>query len=247
MSDVPDGTHLLLEYKYQVETNAPKNGIINDLSIGNKVTLEGTGYETAADKFEKKWKETETSGQVTSGRTLAIYKVARGDYGTVLPGAEFTVYTVDTSVTPYTFTEYVARPDGTAFPKPMITDDSGRLTIRIQDKADAPVNFAYDTLYALKETKAPAGYRLPDTPQVFYFYFSNPEGAARTLPQNLPTGAMDLSQTDQQKFVENEPVPTYELPKTGGGGTRGFTLGGALVTVGGLYLLTRKKRRRRDA
>lgn len=247
MSDVPDGTHLLLEYKYQVETNAPKNGIINDLSIGNKVTLEGTGYETAADKFEKKWKETETSGQVTSGRTLAIYKVARGDYGTVLPGAEFTVYTVDTSVTPYAFTEYVARPDGTAFPKPMITDDSGRLTIRIQDKADAPVNFAYDTLYALKETKAPAGYRLPDPPQVFYFYFSNPEGAARTLPQNLPTGAMDLSQTDQQKFVENEPVPTYELPKTGGGGTRGFTLGGALVTVGGLYLLTRKKRRRRDA
>lgn len=243
MSDVPDGTHLLLEYKYQVETNAPKNGIIRDLSIGNKVTLEGTGYETAADKFEKKWQETQTSGQVTSGRTLAIYKVARGDYGTVLPGAEFTVYTVDTSA----FTEYTTRPDGSAFPNPMITDDSGRLTIRIQDKEDAPLNFDYDTLYALKETKAPAGYRLPDTPQVFYFYFSNPEGAARTLPQNLPTGAMDLSQTDQQKFVENEPVPTYELPKTGGGGTRGFTLGGALVTVGGLYLLTRKKRRRRDA
>lgn len=247
MSDVPDGTHLRLEYKYQVETNAPKNGIIEDLSIGNKVTLEGTGYETNADKFEKKWQETQTSGQVTSGRTLAIYKVARGDYGTVLPGAEFTVYAVDTSVTPYAFTEYTTRPDGSAFPNPMVTDDAGRLTIRIQDKADAPVNFAYDTLYALKETKAPAGYRLPDTPQVFYFYFSNPEGAARTLPQNLPTGAMDLSQTDQQKFVENEPVPTYELPKTGGGGTRGFTLGGALVTVGGLYLLTRKKRRRRDA
>lgn len=247
MSDVPDGTHLLLEYKYQVETNAPKNGIINDLSIGNKVTLEGTDYETAANKFEKKWQETQTSGQVTSGRTLAIYKVARGDYGTVLQGAEFTVYTVDTSTTPYTFTQYAARPDGSTFPNPMVTDDAGRLTIRIQDKADAQLNFAYDTLYALKETKAPAGYRLPDTPQVFYFYFSNPEGAARTLLQNLPTGAMDLSQTDQQKFVENEPVPTYELPKTGGGGTRGFTLGGALVTVGGLYLLTRKKRRRRDA
>ena len=27
----------------------------------------------------------------------------------------------------------------------------------------------------------------------------------------------------------------------------GLILGGALVTVGGLYLLTRKKRRRRDA
>lgn len=247
MSDVPDGTHLRLEYKYQVETNAPKNGIIEDLSIGNKVTLEGTGYETAADKFESKWKETETSGQVTSGRTLLIYKVARGDFGTVLPGAEFTVYAVDTSVTPYVFTKYTTRPDGSAFPNPMVTDGSGLLTIRIQDKAGAPVNFAYDTLYALKETKAPAGYRLPDTPQVFYFYFSNPEGAARAIPGNLPTGAMDLSQTDQQKFVENEPVPTYELPQTGGGGTRGFTLGGALVTVGGLYLLTRKKRRRRDA
>lgn len=247
MSDVPDGTHLRLEYKYQVETNAPKNGIINDLSITNKVALEGTGHETDGDKFESKWKETQTSGQVTSGRTLAIYKVARGDYGTVLPGAEFTVYTVDTSVTPYAFTEYTTRPDGSAFSNPMVTDDAGRLTIRIQDKADAPVNFAYDTLYALKETKAPAGYRLPDDPQVFYFYFSNPDGAARAIPGNLPAGAMDLSQTDQQKFVENEPVPTYELPDTGGGGTRGFTLGGALVTVGGLYLLTRKKRRRRDA
>ncbi len=244
MSDVPDGTHLRLEYKYQVETNAPKNGIIEDLSIGNKVTLEGTGYETAADKFESKWKETETSGQVTSGRTLAIYKVARGDYGTVLPGAEFTVYTVDTS---YNLNEYKTRPDGTTFSNPMVTDESGRLTIRIQDKAGAPLNFDYDTLYALKETKAPPGYRLPDDPQVFYFYFSNPDGAARAIPGNLPAGAMDLSQTDQQKFVENEPVPTYELPQTGGGGTRGFTLGGALVTVGGLYLLTRKKRRRRDA
>ena len=247
MSDVPDGTHLRLEYKYQVETNAPKNGIIEDLSITNKVALEGTGYETAADKFESKWKETETSGQVTSGRTLLIYKVARGDYGKVLPGAEFTVYTVDTSVTPYALTEYTTRPDGTTFSSPMVTDESGRLTIRIQDKAGAPLNFDYDTLYALKETKAPAGYRLPDEPQVFYFYFSNPDSAARTLPQTLPTGAMDLSQTDQQKFVENEPVPTYKLPQTGGGGTRGFTLGGALVTVGGLYLLTRKKRRRRDA
>ena len=244
MSDVPDETHLLLEYKYRVETTAPEDGIINDLSITNKVTLEGTGYETAADKFESKWKETETSGQVTSGRTLLIYKVARGDYGTVLPGAEFTVYTVDTS---YNLNEYKTRPDGTTFSNPMVTDESGRLTIRIQDKAGAPLNFDYDTLYALKETKAPPGYRLPDDPQVFYFYFSNPDGAARAIPGNLPAGAMDLSQTDQQKFVENEPVPTYELPQTGGGGTRGFTLGGALVTVGGLYLLTRKKRRRRDA
>ena len=247
MSDVPDGTHLRLEYKYQVETNAPKNGIIEDLSIGNKVTLEGTGYETDADKFPSKWEETQTSGQVTSGRTLVIYKVARGDYGTVLPGAEFTVYTVDTSGTAYSFTQYTTQPDGSAFPNPMTTDNDGRLTIRIQDKADAQLNFAYNTLYALKETKAPAGYRLPDTHQVFYFYFSDPEDTTHTLPGNLPAGAMDLSQTDQQKFVENEPVPTYELPKTGGGGTRGFTLGGALVTVGGLYLLTRKKRRRRDA
>lgn len=247
MSDVPDGTHLRLEYQYQVEVNAPEEGICDNLYIKNTVALEGTVYEKKADDFTQKWEESQTSGQVTSGRTLAIYKVAKGDFGTVLPGAQFTVYTVDTSVTPYALTEYTTRPDGTTFSNPMITDDSGRLTIRIQDKAGAPLNFEYDTLYALEETKAPPGYRLPDNPQVFYFYFSDPDSAARTLPQTLPTGAMDLSQTDQQKFVENEPVPTYKLPQTGGGGTRGFTLGGALVTVGGLYLLTRKKRRRRDA
>lgn len=247
MSDVPDGTHLRLEYQYQVEINAPEDGICDKLFITNKVALEGIGHETDGDEFPQKWEESKTSGQVTSGRTLLIYKVARGDFGTVLPGAEFTVYTVDTSTSSYELTEYTTRPDGSAFTNPMITDASGRLTIRIQDTEDAPQNFAYDTLYALKETKAPAGYRLPDAPQVFYFYFSNPDGAARAIPGNLPAGAMDLSQTDQQKFVENEPVPTYELPDTGGGGTRSFTLGGALVTVGGLYLLTRKKRRRRDA
>lgn len=245
MSDVPDETHLLLEYKYRVETTAPEDGIINDLSITNKVALEGTGHETDGDEFESKWKESQTSGQVTSGRTLAIYKVAKGDFGTVLPGAEFTVYTVDTSTSSYPLTEY--RPDGTTFSNPMITDASGRLIIRFQDQGNEQPNFDYDTLYALKETQAPPGYRLPDEIPVFYFYFSDPDSAARAIPQNLPPGAMDLSQTDQQKFVENEPVPTYELPDTGGGGTRGFTLGGALVTVGGLYLLTRKKRRRRDA
>lgn len=244
MSDVPDGTHLRLEYQYQVEINAPEDGICDKLFITNKVALEGIGHETDGDEFPQKWEKSQTSGQVTSGRTLLIYKVARGDFGTVLPGAEFTVYTVDTS---YNLNEYTTRPDGTEFSNPMITNASGRLIIRIQDTEDAPQNFAYDTLYALKETKAPPGYRLPDTPQVFYFYFSDPDSAARAIPQNLPAGAMDLSQTDQQKFVENEPVPTYELPQTGGGGTRGFTLGGALVTVGGLYLLTRKKRRRRDA
>lgn len=242
--DVPDGTHLRLEYQYQVEVNAPEEGICDKLPIENTVALEGTGYKKEADNFPRKWEESKTSGQVTSGRTLLIYKVARGDFGTVLPGAEFTVYTVDTS---YNLNEYTARPDGSAFSNPMVTDESGRLTIRIQDKAGTSLNFDYDTLYALQETKAPPGYRLPDEPQVFYFYFSDPDSAARAIPQNLPAGAMDLSQTDQQKFVENEPVPTYELPDTGGGGTRGFSLGGALVTVGGLYLLTRKKRRRRDA
>lgn len=241
--DVPDGTHLLLEYQYQVEINAPENGINDKLWIENTVELVGTGYEKKADDFPQKWEESETSGQVTSGRTLAIYKVAKGDFGTVLPGAQFTVYTVDTSTSPYTLTKY----DSSTFSNPMITDASGRLIIRFQDQGNEQPNFAYDTLYALQETQAPPGYRLPDEPQVFYFYFSNPDSAARAIPQNLPPGAMDLSQTDQQKFVENEPVPTYELPDTGGGGTRGFTLGGALVTVGGLYLLTRKKRRRRDA
>lgn len=247
MSDVPDGTHLLLEYMYQVETDAPKGYIISDLSVGNTVKLEGTNYAADSDKFESRWEDTGTSGQVTSGKTLAIYKVAKGNYGTVLPGAEFTVYTVDTSVTPYQFTQYAyQREDGTQFTNPITTNTSGLLTIRIQDKEDAPQNFAYNTLYALQETKAPAGYRLPDTPQVFYFYFSNPEDTEHTLPGNLPGDALDLSQTDQQKFVENEPAPAYELPKTGGSGTRGFTLGGAVLTAAGLYLLTRNKRRRRD-
>lgn len=248
MSDVPDGVHLRLKYMYKVETNAPKNGIIRKLFIKNKVKLEGTSYETSSDEFPSQWEDTETSGQVTSGKKLVIYKVAKGDYGTVLPGAEFTVYTVDTSVNPYQYTEYAyQREDGTQFANPITSNEYGLLTIRIRDKEDAPENFAYNTLYAIWETKAPAGYRLPDDPPVLYFYFSNEEDTEHVLPTNLPSGALNMSKTDRQEFVENEPAPAYELPQTGGSGTRGFTLGGAALTAAGLYLLTRKKRRRRDA
>ena len=248
MSNVPNGFHLRLEYMYQVETAAPEGYIIDRLGVSNKVALEGTGYEKKSDSFPSKWKDAGTTGQVTSGKTLAIYKVAKGDYGTVLPGAQFTVYTVDTSVNPYQYTKYAyQREDGTQFANPITSNEYGLLTIRIRDKEDAPENFAYNTLYAIWETKAPAGYRLPDDPPVLYFYFSNEEDTEHVLPTNLPSGALNLSQTDQQKFVENEPAPVYELPQTGGSGTRGFTLGGAALTAAGLHLLTRKKRRRRDA
>ncbi|HBK04195.1 MAG TPA: hypothetical protein DDY87_07480, partial [Clostridiales bacterium] len=111
MSDVPDGTHLRLKYMYKVETDAPEGYIIDKLGVSNKVKLEGTTYEPVSEEINKKWEDTETSGQVTSGKKLVIYKVAKGDYGTVLPGAEFTVYKVDTS---YTLTEYTTRPDGSA-------------------------------------------------------------------------------------------------------------------------------------
>jgi len=245
ITGVPDGTPLVLKYLYKVGTSAPDDYVIRSLDIKNEVQLEGTKYSTSSDSFDTKWEKTGTTGQVTSGKSLTIYKVARGDYGEVLQGAEFTVYTVDTSVTPYVFTEHTTRPDGSTFSNPITTNASGLVSVRMQDTNDAPDNYAVNTVYAIRETKAPKGYKLPEDPEVFYFYFSDDEVTEPALPSTLPQGALDLSQTDQQMFVENE--PTYELPQTGGAGTRGYMLSGALMTTAGLYLLSRKKRRRRDA
>lgn len=108
-----------------------------------------------------------------------------------LAGAEFTVWAFDGHNWQKTDTRYV-------------TDDKGNFTVKWEEDGKTP--FAFNTGYYLQETKAPAGYRLPDNPQKYYFWFSNPD--QQTHPKKLPSAwsedAVDLAGGGTLTEVLNE-------------------------------------------
>ena len=53
------------------------------------------------------------------------------------------------------------------------------------------------------ETSPPEGYKLPDSVKEYYFYFSNTEDTAHTLPTDIPSDAVDLSNEARTVYVEN--------------------------------------------
>jgi fimbrial isopeptide formation D2 family protein/LPXTG-motif cell wall-anchored protein len=91
-----------------------------------------------------------------------------------------------------------------------------------------PSHFHKD--YCLYETKAPAGYILPDATQ------NNPQKVTITPGELVAKGPSDITVEDEQ---QNHP----NLPLTGAAGTVVMTLGGiALVAAGGAaYAISRKK------
>ena len=113
---------------------------------------------------------------------LTIYKLDEMK-GSMLPGAEFTVYAADDPVAPVeTYT----------------TDAKGKLEISWTDTGA----YATDTLYYAVETAAPEGYVLPAEPQKVYFYFS--ENGSGVL-DGLPAGekAIDLTTSYSSLTVPN--------------------------------------------
>lgn len=237
MTNVPDGQPLILEYMYNVTTGAKVDYTVDNLEISNTARLDGTEHSGASQDFSKKWENSQSSGEVTSGKTLTLNKVKRGDYSCPVPNAEFSVYKFNTGTNAYD--EVVVKTEK--------TDTSGVFRIAWEVNDEGKAIYQYNTLYKVMETAAPVGYKMPETVPEFYFYFSSDTDKDHTLPQPLPSGAVDLSKTDHQRYVENEvdDTPRYELPETGGGGTEGYTLGGFVLTAGAaLWLLCRRKRRR---
>ncbi len=120
-------------------------------------------------------------------KKLTVKKVDK-DNGKALGGANFTVYdAADQTVKTYTT-------------KSGDKDDPSTGTLNVVKE---PI-YAWDTLYYITETKAPAGYVLPDQPERVYFYFSY-EGSG--VPAGLPEGktAVDLSAGFDSVIIEDRP------------------------------------------
>lgn len=105
------------------------------------------------------------------------------------------------------------------------------------------------TLYYVKETKAPNGYKLDSTPHYFWFCDDgeNCELTAKYEPFNATCIYSGADPDRVDLVITNEPLlQGHELPETGGYGTTPYTVGGALLLTGAGLLLLYKKRRKED-
>lgn len=197
---IPDGTPLMLQYSYRITSNVPDeiNGQKTsfDLSFKNTAKLEGTDHSDEHSSSNTKWEHSSASAGVTTDKSYTFYKVEAGNYNVSLAGATFSVYKYDISSN-----EYGEKPV-----KTYSTNDAGSFQITRQEKdANGNVTFPYDTntLYKVTETVPPEGYKLPDEVETFYFYFSSTEDTDHTLPDPLPSDAVDLSKESKTVYVEN--------------------------------------------
>lgn len=221
---VPDDQPLYISYAYRIsgKTNAGTN-FYNTADV-EQLTKEDYGSSSS----DTKWVSFTESMASANVNHLKISKVDADNYEKLLKGAKFELW----------------KYDGTAYVKNRdITVEEGSLTL---DDLD------FNTAYYLTETEAPRGYLLDTTPHYFLLYsdaadYKNADGSIRFCkPDDFDPSAFTFGDATLQIANERDKNIRYELPKTGGSGTRGFTLGGAVLTAAGLYLLTRNKRRRRD-
>lgn len=190
LTDVPDATPLILEYRYSVNRDAPDNVKEAQFQLSNTATLSGQGNNSGSSSGTETWKESSTGGQVSTEKSYTIYKVEEGNYGKLLEGAVFKLQKYDANAEG----NYSDVNPATSF----TTDKNGK----IQIKWNASL-YQYNTLYRLVETTPPSGYSMSSEDTDIYFYFSK-TGETSNLPDNTPSKAVDLTKKSATTYVENE-------------------------------------------
>ena len=192
LTNVPDSTPLVLEYRYSVKRDAPANVAEAQVKFNNTATLSGKGNNSSSSDKTEMWKESATGGDVSTEKAYTIYKVEEGNYGKLLQGAIFKLQKYDATAEG-NYSD--VNPE-----KTFTTDKDGK----IQIKWDASL-YQSNTLYRLIEKTPPAGYKLPSNINTdIYFYFSKADGTANNLPDAIPSKAVDLTKKAATIYVENE-------------------------------------------
>ena len=192
LTNVPDSTPLVLEYRYSVKRDAPANVAEAQVKFNNTATLSGEGNNSSSSDKTEMWKESATGGDVSTEKAYTIYKVEEGNYGKLLQGAIFKLQKYDATAEG-NYSD--VNPE-----KTFTTDTDGK----IQIKWDASL-YQSNTLYRLIEKTPPEGYKLSsNTNTDIYFYFSKADGTPNNLPDAIPSKAVDLTKKAATIYVENE-------------------------------------------
>lgn len=228
---IPDETTFRIVYKARVTTFG------QEVAISNTAALQGQGSATS-------WREytvTQNSAAASSGKgTFFLYKVDENNTSRHLSGAEFSLYHVDavgkdaqaskTSVNQIIQkigeTDYLLTPVETE--EPIRTNDEGWAKV----SATGLIPGEY---FILKETHAPDGYYLPQSPYTLVYYRGAGEEEKEESSLKDKEGVLFLDLGEDQTIgisysISNDSYGV-KLPETGGPGTRMFTLAGLLMSA----------------
>ena len=187
-AEIPDGKALIFEYSYEVYLNAPADWNIN---VNNTVSLYGDKKYEDSSQNNDKWGVQDTTAGIKTNKRYTLYKVEENQFSTALDGAEFTLFKYNKESGQFESTGKVYQ------------TKNGQLVIYYQE-ADSDYQFDYNTAYYIQETKAPAGYQMPENPEKYYFYFSNEETQTESYPDNwADLTTVDLSVRSHTEYCEN--------------------------------------------
>ena len=213
-------------------------------SLGNDGTASASSSTSSATKFtiyerstnEGSWGEEHyivTNTKLPAAIAFHFVKYAVGSSGepTLLAGAELALYRVSE-------TGDITIPG---------TDQKGTL-VRSWTSENAlgadggyHIEDLYSGTYYLFETATPKGYKGLDGPIIFTVYADTGQVTVVSAPYEL-----SFENGEDVEFpIYN--YATYELPRTGGMGTTGYTIGGLLlIFTAAVFLVYSKKRRREE-
>lgn len=133
--ELPDKTACILVYQYSIDTDN-----YTSPTVSNMASLAGQYSSNESTQLTDS-----SSSAYTTEQKISVYKVDSDDYTKNLPGAEFSLEKLNGSSW-----QKVAAKD-VNFDGKLVTDKNGKLDL---------TNLANNTVYRLKESKAPSGYSL---------------------------------------------------------------------------------------
>ena len=236
---VPDSTAILVEYQYTV-TGIEGGGF----TVDNSATLTSESSTTDQDSNQESdtWHNSETSGGVTSGSGITIYKVEADNYGTAVPNAKFELYKYDTTAGKWVQVTYddfqygynVSTGDYAVNSGDSIMDSDDYLITNANGIISLSNTFSYtdgtdtlyayyswyeeETLYYIVEIAAPTGYELITRGKTYFYWADKDDTTTYVCPSDVDqynTTIYNLNATsiNQSVYVENQPNTSFTLKK----------------------------------
>lgn len=182
--ELPDKTACVLVYQYSIDTDN-----YSSPTISNKASLAGKYSSNESTQLT----DSSFSANITEQK-ISVYKVDSDDYTKNLPGAEFSLEKLNGSSW-----QKVAAKDVNVDGK-LVTDKNGKLDL---------TKLANNTVYRLKESKAPSGYRLNS--KYYYLVWLKGKKTSSEISSEIYNG---LSDTVKKEIGQQSNIHFF---KTAGG------------------------------